>query len=109
MTWLRCPDSRSADARVASKSAGVPTYAAKHHTKTTQLAELAGKAKPRLLIVYHASIVLRPGLRPQASSPEQVAKEVLSGYAGEVVVGRDLDVYRDAERFDQLSGCLETD
>ena len=47
-------------------------YVAKYHTNTTQLAELAGKAKPRLLIVYHASIVLRPGLRPQASSPEQV-------------------------------------
>jgi hypothetical protein len=39
------------------------------------------------------TIVLRPGLRPQASSPEEALKEVLSGYAGEVVVGRDLDVY----------------
>ena len=68
-------------------------YAAKYHTNTTQLAELASKAKPHLLIIYHASIVLRPALRPQASSPEQVLKEVLSGYAGEVVVGRDLDVY----------------
>jgi len=68
-------------------------YVAKHHTNTTELAELAGKAKPRLLIVYHASIVQRPGLRPQASSPEQALKEVLSGYAGEVVIGRDLDVY----------------
>jgi ribonuclease BN (tRNA processing enzyme) len=67
-------------------------YVAKYHTDTTQLAELAGKAKPRLLIVYHASIVLRPGLRPQASSPEQALKELLSGYAGEVVIGRDLDV-----------------
>jgi ribonuclease BN (tRNA processing enzyme) len=68
-------------------------YAAKYHTSTTQLAELASKAKPRLLIVYHASIVLRPALRPQASSPEQLLKEVMSGYPGEVVVGRDLDVY----------------
>ena len=68
-------------------------YAAKYHTNTAELAELAGKAKPHLLIVYHASIVLRPGLRPQASSPEQALKEVLSGYAGEVVVGRDLGVY----------------
>ncbi len=68
-------------------------YVAKYHTTTTQLAELASKAKPHLLIIYHASIVLRPGLRPQASSPEQVLKEVLSGYGGEVVVGRDLDVY----------------
>jgi ribonuclease BN (tRNA processing enzyme) len=68
-------------------------YSAKYHTNTTQLAELASKAKPRLLIIYHASIVLRPGLRPQASSPEQLLKEVLSGYSGEVVVARDLDVY----------------
>jgi len=58
-----------------------------------QLAELASKAKPRLLIIYHASIVLRPGLRPQASSHEELLKEVLSGYSGEVVVARDLDVY----------------
>ena len=68
-------------------------YSVKYHTNTTQLAELASKAKPRLLIIYHASIVLRPGLRPQASSPEQLLKEVLSGYSGEVVVARDLDVY----------------
>ena len=68
-------------------------YVAKYHTSTTELAELAGKAKPRLLILYHASIVLRPGLRPQASAPEEALNEVLSGYRGEVVVGRDLDVY----------------
>jgi len=68
-------------------------YASKYHTTTTQLAEIASKAKPHLLIIYHASIVLRPGLRPGASSPDQLLKEVLSGYAGEVVVGRDLDVY----------------
>jgi ribonuclease BN (tRNA processing enzyme) len=68
-------------------------YGAKYHTNTTQLAELASKAKPHLLIIYHASIVLRPPLRPQASSPEELLKEVLSGYNGEVVVGRDLDVY----------------
>jgi hypothetical protein len=36
----------------------------------TQLAELASEAKPRLLIIYHASIVLRPALRPQASPPK---------------------------------------
>jgi ribonuclease BN (tRNA processing enzyme) len=68
-------------------------YSAKYHTNTTQLAELASKAKPRLLIIYHASIVLRPGLRPQASSPQELLKEVLSGYNGEVVVARDLDIY----------------
>src|SRR3954469_21431035 len=44
-------------------------YSAKYHTNTRQLAEIASQAKPHLLILYHASIVLRPGLRPQASSP----------------------------------------
>ena len=42
----------------------------KHHTNTIQLAELASKAKLRLLIIYHGSIVLRPALRSQASSPK---------------------------------------
>lgn len=68
-------------------------YAAKYHTNTKELAELVSKAKPGLLIIYHATIVQRPLLRPQASSPEQLLKEMLSGYHGVVVVGRDLDVY----------------
>ncbi|MGH9847098.1 MAG: MBL fold metallo-hydrolase [Blastocatellia bacterium] len=34
-------------------------YAAKFHTTIAQLAELAGQAKPRLLILYHASIARR--------------------------------------------------
>lgn len=78
---------------LARRPPGFQAYSAKYHINTTQLAELANKAKPRLLILYHASIALRPGLNPQASSPEQLLKEVSSGYSGEVVVGRDLDVY----------------
>src|SRR5258705_8890638 len=31
-------------------------YAARHHTTTTQLTDLAIQAKPRLLILYHASL-----------------------------------------------------
>ncbi len=68
-------------------------YAAKYHTTTPQLAELAAKAKPGLLILYHASIVLRPAVNPIASSPEELLNEMQSHYAGKVVVGRDLDVY----------------
>src|SRR5499426_2605285 len=34
-------------------------YAAKFHTTTTQLADLARRARPRLLILYHASIAWR--------------------------------------------------
>ncbi|NTV13194.1 MAG: MBL fold metallo-hydrolase [Desulfobulbaceae bacterium] len=69
-------------------------YAAKYHTTTKQVAELTGKAKPRLLILHHNSITLRPGKRPFASSPEDLLREVRQGgYQGNVVVGRDLDVY----------------
>jgi ribonuclease BN (tRNA processing enzyme) len=68
-------------------------YAARYHTTSVQLAELATRARPRLLVLYHASIALRPAVRPGASSPEQLLAEVSSRYSGHVVVGRDLDVY----------------
>jgi ribonuclease BN (tRNA processing enzyme) len=69
------------------------SYASRYHTTTAQLAELASQAKPRLLIVYHASIALRPAVNPKASSPEKLLDEISSRYSGHVVVGRDLDVY----------------
>lgn len=68
-------------------------YAELYHTNTTQLAELATKAKPRLLLLYHASISWRPSVDPQRSRPEQALKEMMERYSGHVVVGRDLDVY----------------
>ena len=58
-------------------------FAAKYHTTTPQLAELAQAAKPRLLIVYHYSSV----------AAEDMLGEMLRLYPGHVVVGRDLDVY----------------
>jgi ribonuclease BN (tRNA processing enzyme) len=68
-------------------------YAARFHTTTTQLAELARRAKPRLLILYHASISWRPAVDNQRSRPEDLLKEMMAVYSGQVVVGRDLDVY----------------
>jgi ribonuclease BN (tRNA processing enzyme) len=67
-------------------------YAARHHTTTTQLIELATKAKPRLLVLYHASLSLRPAVDSERSTPATLLRE-MSPYAGHVVVGRDLDVY----------------
>lgn len=67
-------------------------YAAQHHTTTAQLVELATKAKPRLLILYHASLSLRPSVDSERSTPAALLNE-MSQYAGRVVVGRDLDVY----------------
>ncbi len=58
-------------------------FAAKYHTTTVQLADLAREAKPRLLVLYHYSSV----------PPEQVLGDMLARYSGPVVVGRDLDVY----------------
>jgi ribonuclease BN (tRNA processing enzyme) len=58
-------------------------FAAKYHTTTTQLAELAKSAKPGLLILYHYN-----GL-----SRDELFNDMRSRYPGNFVVGRDLDVY----------------
>lgn len=58
-------------------------FAAKYHTTTPELAELASKAKPRLLILYHHASL----------SPEELHDEMRARYSGHFVVGRDLDVY----------------
>lgn len=58
-------------------------FSAKYHTTTPELAELALKAKPRLLILYHYA-----GLSPEALNDEMLAR-----YSGHFVVGRDLDIY----------------
>ena len=68
-------------------------YAANYHTTTPQLAELAAKAKPRLVILYHASISWRPAVDSIRSTPGELLNEMTSRYSGHVVVGRDLDVY----------------
>ncbi|MEO8188051.1 MAG: hypothetical protein ABI580_11890 [Burkholderiaceae bacterium] len=52
-------------------------------TTTPELAELALKAKPRLLILYHYN-----GL-----SQEELVADMLARYPRPFVVGRDLDVY----------------
>ena len=49
-------------------------YAARHHTTTSQLVELANKARPKLLVLYHASIPYGPRSTrsdpaPQSSLP----------------------------------------
>jgi ribonuclease Z len=68
---------------LATRSTSFQAFAAKYHTTTAQLAELANRAKPNLLVLYHL----------QAASPEQALGEISSRYSGKVVVGRDLDIY----------------
>ncbi|HET9472716.1 MAG TPA: MBL fold metallo-hydrolase [Steroidobacteraceae bacterium] len=68
-------------------------YARRYHTTTPQLAELATRARPKLLVLYHASIAWRPVVDNQRSRPEVLLAEMMQHYRGHVVVGRDLDVY----------------
>jgi ribonuclease Z len=58
-------------------------FSAKYHTTTPELAALAAKAKPRLLVLYHYN-----GL-----SPDELLNDMLAHYSGHFVVARDLDVY----------------
>lgn len=76
-----------------SRRADFLAYASRYHTTTTQLAALATKARPRLLVLYHASISWRPAVDDQRSRPEVLLSEMMSKYQGQIAVGRDLDVY----------------
>ena len=82
----------------------IQSFVAKYHTTTEQLAELANKAKPKLLVVYHTvsfpSGIAPPRLlSPKAGAdalyapPEMLEKEIGSRYSGTFVIGRDLAVY----------------
>ena len=74
------------------RPAAVPNwleYRAKYHTTTTQLAEIANKTEPGLLIMYHRGVVQGD---PQTSEAPYRA-DVRRTYRGKVVVAHDLDVY----------------
>ncbi len=64
-------------------------YRSKYHTTTSQLAQIAAKTNPGLLIIHHRGV----GLGASQISEAQYVAEVGRGYAGKVVVGHDLDVY----------------
>ena len=70
-------------AALATRPETFQRFAAKYHTTTTQLAGIARDAKPRLLILYHWVGVSR----------EELFDDMRARYAGQFVVGRDLDVY----------------
>jgi ribonuclease BN (tRNA processing enzyme) len=82
----------------------IQSFVAKYHTTTEQLAELANKAKPKLLVIYH-TISFPPGIAPPRllppdagadalyASPEMLQKEIGARYSGKFAIGKDLDVY----------------
>ena len=60
-------------------------YRARHHTTTDQLAELANRAKPGLLVAYHNG--------GAADAVARILEQLQRTYKGKVVVARDLDVF----------------
>lgn len=60
-------------------------YHSRYHTSAPQLAEIAAKARPKLLILYHQLF--------WGASEEDLIKEIQANYNGRVVSARDLDIY----------------
>jgi ribonuclease BN (tRNA processing enzyme) len=89
---------------LAKMPESIQSFVAKYHTTTEQLAELAKKARPKLLVIYH-TVSFPPGIAPPRllppkgsadalyASPEMLMREIGSRYSGQFVIGRDLDVY----------------
>ncbi len=70
-------------AALAARPEGFQRFASKFHTTTTQLSELATKAGPKLLVLYHYNSL----------SADELNEEMRAHYPGRFAVGRDLDVY----------------
>lgn len=60
-------------------------YHAASHTSGPALAEIATRARPKLLVLTHQLL--------WGATPEELLEEVRSGFSGHVVYGRDLDVF----------------
>jgi ribonuclease BN (tRNA processing enzyme) len=62
-----------------------------HHTSSSELAEIARKVKPGLLILYHRSNA--GGGETGSDDEAELVAEIRQLYAGNVVTGRDLEVF----------------
>jgi len=62
-----------------------------HHTSSRELAAIAEQVKPSLLILYHRSNA--GGEEGDLRDEAELIKEIRQYYKGNVVIGRDLDVF----------------
>lgn len=60
-------------------------YHSNFHTSSLELGEIANKAKPKLLVLYHQLI--------WSSTEEELMRELRSVYQGDAKSGADLDIY----------------
>ena len=56
-----------------------------NHTSTIELAKIANKTKPKLLVLTHIFF--------WGATPEDLINEISETYKGKVIVGKDLDIY----------------
>jgi len=69
----------------ATRTPAWQEYHSRYHTSSRELADIATRARPSLLILYHQLF--------WGTSEDDLLKEVRERYAGKVVSGRDLDIY----------------
>jgi ribonuclease Z len=72
--------------QLAKRTGPWTRYHSGSHTSATELADLATRAKPKLLVLYHQLY--------WGSTDDDLLREVRAGYSGTVVSAKDLDVYR---------------
>ena len=65
-------------------------YRRRHHTSSREVAEIASKARPDLLILYHRA---NPGGVGRPNPEQALLDEVRELYGGNVAAGHDLDVF----------------
>jgi len=67
-----------------------PEFRRRHHTSSAELAEIANKAKPGILVTYH-----RSSIGEESSNPDRdvLIEEIRRDYKGRVVAANDLDVF----------------
>lgn len=71
-------------------------YRLSYHTSSTELADIAAKTKPGLLVLYHRA---NPGCDQvgaqcgNSGSEEELLQEIREHYTGRVVAAHDMDIY----------------
>jgi ribonuclease Z len=69
----------------ATRDSTWKAYHSSFHTSSRQLAEIAAKVRPKLLVLTHELL--------WGATKEDLLNEIGQGYKGTVVFGNDLDVY----------------
>lgn len=73
------------DEKLASRSAEWQAYHKQYHTSTTELGDIATRARPKLLVLYHQLY--------WGATDEDLLREVRTRFSGATVSARDLGVY----------------